>query len=268
MEIHGHRGCRGYYPENTIEGFLYAIELGATAIELDIVVSKDKQLIVSHEPWMNHLFCETPLGKRISEEEQLQYNLYEITVEEIQQYNCGARIDDKYPDQLRKFSVKPTLQKVVDVLKPFPTKINIEVKSEVGWYGTFQPQVEEYAQLVADFLERNNLYHKCMVQSFDVNFLNAFQEKLNTPLAIGFLVEDTVDVVCQLKQLNFTPTHFNPDYKLLTHEIREQVKKIGIKTFVWTVNDAEAIEEVLAMEVDGIISDYPDRVKIVLNQNK
>ena len=268
MEIHGHRGCRGYYPENTIEGFLYAIELGATAIELDVVVSKDKQLIVSHEPWMNYLFCETPDGKRIDEKDQMNYNLYKMTVEEIQQYSCGARIDDKYPEQLRKFSVKPTLQKVVDVLKPFPVKINIEVKSEERGYGTYQPQVEEYAQLVVDFIEKNDLYHKCMIQSFDVIFLNEFHKKTPRQLDIGLLVEDVLDVESQLKQLNFKPTHFNPDYKLLTKEVRLQVSELGLKIFVWTVNNNDAIEDVLDLNVDGIISDYPDRVKNVLNQNK
>ena len=67
IQIHGHRGCRGYYPENTIEGFKLALELGATAVELDIVVSNEKQLIVSHEPYMNHLFCQDKEGNQVSQ---------------------------------------------------------------------------------------------------------------------------------------------------------------------------------------------------------
>lgn len=268
MEIHGHRGCRGYYPENTIEGFLYAVELGCTAIELDVVVSKDKQLVVSHEPWMNHLFCLTPTGDRIKASDEKSHNVYKMTLDEVQQYDCGRRIDDKYLDQLNKKSKKPSLQRVVDVLKGFDVKINIEVKSEKELYGEFQPHPQEYAELVHQFILDNDLNHKCMVQSFDVNFLNSFHALLNKELDLGFLVENEIDVEKQLSQLNFMPKYFNPDYTLMDQAIVSALHAKNMKVLVWTVNDSDAILNMKNIGVDGIISDYPNNVRELLNKNK
>ena len=175
IQIHGHRGCRGYYPENTIEGFKLALELGATAIELDIVVSKEKQLIVSHEPYMNHLFCQDKEGNQVSKDKEKEINLYKMTLSEIQQFDCGARTDTKYPEQKKVKTHKPSLEEVVAAL-PNHVFLNIEVKSEPQWYGTYQPETREYAGLVANFIEQHHLYSRCLVQSFDSNFLNDFHQ--------------------------------------------------------------------------------------------
>lgn len=266
MEIHGHRGCRGYYPENTIEGFLYAVELGCTAIELDVVVSKDNQLVVSHEPWMNHLFCVTPKGDRITEEEEKCHNIFDMTFEEIQQYDCGRRIDDKYPDQLNKKSRKPSLQRVVDVLKGYDVKINIEVKSDKEWYGEFQPHPKEFSALVHQFILDNNLSQKCIVQSFDVEFLNEFKTRSFESIELGLLVENEIDVNAQLVQLDFIPEYFNPEYVLLTEEVLSELHSRSIKVLVWTVNNKESILRMKKLGVDGIISDYPNIVIELLNK--
>ncbi len=259
IQIHGHRGCRGYYPENTIEGFKLALELGATAVELDIVVSKDNELIVSHEPYMNHLFCQDIDGNQVSEEKGKEINLYNLTLSEIQQFNCGARIDNKYPEQIKVKATKPSLEEVVTAL-PDHTFLNIEVKSERQWYDTYQPETEEYARLVADFIAKHHLYSRCLVQSFDPQFLNDFYKQVGEKVTIGLLVECVLDPEKQLKLIDFKPTYFNPDYTLLKKEHLEFLKSKGIKTLVWTVNEPKDIALMLAIGVDGIISDYPDRV--------
>jgi len=82
-DIQGHRGCRGLMPENTIPGFIKAIELGVTTLEMDVVISKDKKVVVSHEPFLSHEICLTPDGKEISEADEKSYNLFQMTYDEI-----------------------------------------------------------------------------------------------------------------------------------------------------------------------------------------
>lgn len=265
FQIHGHRGCRGYYPENTIEGFKLALELGATAVELDVVISKENQLIVSHEPYMNHLFCQDGQGNPITKKEEKSINLYHLTVPEIQTYNCGARIDQRYPEQKKIKEFKPSLEEVIKAL-PHHVFLNIEVKSEQQWYGTYQPHTKEYARLVADFIEKHNLYSRCLVQSFDPQFLNDFYQLVGEKVTTGFLVECVLAPEKQLKQLAFKPTYFNPDYTLLKKAHLDFLKANEIKTLVWTVNEPKDIQLMMALGVDGIISDYPDRVVELKNK--
>lgn len=266
MEVHGHRGCRGYYPENTIEGFLFAVEMGCSAIELDVVVTKDKQLLVSHEPWMNYLFCTTPAGEGISKGEEGKYNIFDMTLEEAQMFGCGRRKDEAFPEQLKKKAKKPSLQRVLDVLKPFDVRINIEVKSEESWVGIFQPNVVEYATLLVNLIEENELYKTCMVQSFDRVFLNTFQPLLSKAMDIGLLVEGELNIEQNLKALNFQPTYFNPEYVLLDDEVLTVLHQKGIRVLVWTVNSDKEIQNMINLGVDGIISDYPDNVLRMLNK--
>ena len=74
IEVHGHRGARGYYPENTITSFIEAVKLGVDTLELDVVISKDKQVVVSHEAWMNDTFCTNPDGTEVEINSREKYN--------------------------------------------------------------------------------------------------------------------------------------------------------------------------------------------------
>ena len=91
LEIQGHRGCRGLLPENTVAGFVLAIREGADVLEMDLCISGDGQVIVSHEPWMSHEICSTPEGAPITVEGERAFNLHAMTVEEIQAFDCGSR---------------------------------------------------------------------------------------------------------------------------------------------------------------------------------
>ena len=89
-EVHGHRGCRGLLPENTMPAFLKATELGTDFLELDLVISGDGQVVVSHEPWMSHKICLRQNGDSISVAEERSLNLYKMSVREIQGFDCGS----------------------------------------------------------------------------------------------------------------------------------------------------------------------------------
>ena len=95
----GHRGCRGLFPENTLTGFREAIRLGVNTLELDIAVSKDLQLVVSHEPYMHPDFCLKPNGQPLLESESRTFNFFNMEYEEIKQFDCGSKIHPRFPAQ-------------------------------------------------------------------------------------------------------------------------------------------------------------------------
>src|SRR3989337_2955132 len=100
FDLQGHRGARGLRPENTIPAFVYAIDSGVTTIELDLVITKDNQIIVSHEPWMSASICLQPDGSQISGSEEKSFNIYKMDYAQIQQFDCGSKGNEKFPEQI------------------------------------------------------------------------------------------------------------------------------------------------------------------------
>lgn len=92
----GHRGARGLYPENTINGMKEAMRFPITTLELDVVISKDNAVVVSHEPWMNEEFCLDSKGQTVKDRE---VNFYTLTYEEIKTYDCGTKLHPRFPQQ-------------------------------------------------------------------------------------------------------------------------------------------------------------------------
>ncbi len=99
IQIHGHRGCRGLFPENTIPAFEYAVELGVDAIELDVVITGDSKVLVSHEPWFSHQYCLGPFGVEITEDNEKSFNIYKMTYDQIKQFDCCSRYQSRFPRQ-------------------------------------------------------------------------------------------------------------------------------------------------------------------------
>ena len=91
IDIQGHRGARGLFPENTVTGFIEAIKLGVNTLEMDVIISKDNQVVVSHEPWMNEAFCTKKDGGEIEKNSKEKYNLYKMTYAEILEFDCGKK---------------------------------------------------------------------------------------------------------------------------------------------------------------------------------
>ena len=134
--IIGHRGCRGIMPENTIPAFQKALELGADGIEWDVVVNKDSQLVISHEPYFKSSYCLDSNGNEIKNESD--FNIINLTQKEIEKFDCGSKGNSKFPEQ-EKFKVsKPTVQEAFKVLNLENKTLLFEVKSEEKEYGKTQ----------------------------------------------------------------------------------------------------------------------------------
>jgi len=169
VNYYGHRGCRGLLPENSIPAFQKALELGADGIELDVVVNKDKQLVVSHEPYFKKEFCSDSTGNEIQNEQR--YNTFLMTHNEIRKFDCGAKGNPGYPEQKRLPVTKPLLQEVFEQVNLAGKTLLLEVKSETKEYGISQPNPKEFAQLVFSEAKKLSANVKIYYMSFDPKIL-------------------------------------------------------------------------------------------------
>jgi glycerophosphoryl diester phosphodiesterase len=265
FDLQGHRGCRGLMPENSLAAFEKAMQLGVNTLELDLAVSADSQLVVSHEPWFSAIFCADSLGNPISEEDEKQLNIHAHSYAQIKLYDCGSKGNPLFTEQQKKAQVKPLLSEVSALAKryakeqqkPLPN-FNIEIKSSPAGDGVYHPSPAVFSDLLYQFLQENLPKERVTVQSFDVRVLRYWHA--NYPdYSLAFLVGNQNGIDTNLQLLDFTPSIYSPAFKLMDKKKVEVLHEKGMKVIPWTVNETEDIAEVLSWGVDGLISDYPDR---------
>jgi glycerophosphoryl diester phosphodiesterase len=262
----GHRGCRGLLPENSIPAFLKALEIGVTTLELDIAISRDSQLIVSHEPWLNEDICMKANGSPVTKAEAESLLIWQMTAAEVQQCDCGSRGNPRFKEQKPMRTVKPTLRQVVEAVrkqadflrKPMPL-FNIEIKSQPLYDNKRTPSVSAFAKLVFDEIHALKIAKQSCIQSFDPRSLEAIH-KLDPKQTTALLIENANGLSYNLKQLSFTPTIYSPFFLLISQTTVDSCHKQNIKIIPWTVNDTAAMRQLITIGVDGIITDYPDRI--------
>jgi glycerophosphoryl diester phosphodiesterase len=261
-EIHGHRGFRGYYPENTITAFKEAVRLGVDALELDVVISKDSQVVVSHEPWFNYRICTEPDGERVRA--LRQHNLYKMNYAEIKTYDCGKRGNTEFPKQKAVAEYKPLLSEAIATIDQFCKDnnlplitYNIEIKSGKIGDGKWHPAPQKIAELVYSVLKESDINERILIQSFDIRSLQAIH-KLDPELRIGLLIANTGSVDHNIRKLGFTPYMYNPSLKLTKEHTVRQAHQHGCRIMPWTINDEEDMKKLMHWGVDGLITDYPN----------
>ncbi|PKD18815.1 glycerophosphodiester phosphodiesterase [Salegentibacter salinarum] len=266
VQVQGHRGDRGNLPENSIPAFLSAVEKGADVLELDVVVSQDKKIVVSHEPVMLALYMLTPDGDSIAKENEKDYNLYKMDYDSIRKFDSGSRKNRLFPDQKSQKTYKPLLSEVIDTVENYiqvndldEVKYNIEIKSSERNYGIFQPEPDEFVDLVMNIVVEKGIKDKVNLQSFDVHILQILNEKYPDTEVAYLVSKEGIDK--NLEKLEFVPDIYSPNYKLLkSKEVVDSIKERNMVLIPWTVNEEEDINRMLELEVDGIITDYPERV--------
>lgn len=263
----GHRGARGLLPENTVPAFLLALEYPyLTTLELDIAVSQDSQLIVSHEPWLSHHTCSYPDGRPVAEADEEKLVIFQMTADAVQQFDCGKRGNERFPEQKPMEVYKPLLSEIVlaaeqrarDMDRKLP-RYNIEIKSRPEWDGTKTPDPTSFARLLLREIERLGIKDRSCIQSFDTRALEAVH-KLEPTMVTAYLVEELDSLEHNLAKLSFTPTIYSPYYMLVTGNMVAQIHELGMQIIPWTVNDTENMAALKELGVDGIITDYPDRI--------
>ncbi len=265
IDVQGHRGYRGLYPENTLIGFEKALALGVHTLELDVVVSKDHKVIVSHEPFMNHEIALDTNSNEISEADEMTFNLYTMTYDSIAMYDCGLKFHPRFPEQNKVAASKPLLTEVIALGEAMNPSVfyNIEIKSQPKYDKVYTPQLSDYVNLVIDIVQEYGIKERTTLQSFDIRALEIIHNqapKIKTVL----LVDENENIASKLEQLSFKPDIISPYFKLLSSKTISKFQNQGFKIIPWTVNNKSDISEMLKYNVDGIISDYPERVFEVL----
>jgi glycerophosphoryl diester phosphodiesterase len=267
FDTQGHRGARGLVPENTIPAMIRALDLGVTTLEMDVVISKDRQVVVSHDPYFSWEISTRPDGGTFTMAEQLKYNLYAMDYEEIRRWDVGLKPVARFPRQQKMAAYKPLLEALIDSVeqharqtkRPLPF-YNIETKSDPrAEAGGFQPDPATFTDLLMAVIDRKGIASRTIIQSFDERTLQVMHRKYPS-IRTACLIEGTEkqSIARNLEKLGFTPSIYSPEHTLVTPELVKYCKEHHIRLIPWTVNTKARIEELRAMGVDGIISDYPD----------
>lgn len=265
FDVQGHRGCRGLRPENTIPAFLYALDSGVTTLEMDVVVTRDRQVVVSHEPWMSGALCLDPAGSEIPARDSLKHNIYKLSYEEVRTYDCGSKGNERFPEQLKMSAYKPLLKDVIVAVEnhiknhtKYEVDYNIELKSDPRGDEKFHPKPEEFSRLVHDLLDEYLPMNRVVIQSFDFRVLK-YWHTTYPEIRLAALVENKKGMDANLKELGFTPSIYSPYYTFVTPEMVKRCRELKMRLIPWTVNDEREMLSLKGMGVDGFITDYPDR---------
>lgn len=294
FDLQGHRGARGLAPENTLSGCLKALSIGVNTIELDVAITKDNQVVVLHDLIINPDITRKPDGKWLSEA-SLKVNC--LTLEELQKFDVG-RINPKslyatkYPTQIPSDGdTIPTLKAIFELihqLKNQEIKFNIELKFSPETE-TMTPSPKEFAVKVFEIIKSHDMMARSTVQCFDWRPLRVFRE-IDPGIMISYLTVqqnwmDTIkfdDGVPSAWMAGIDLCSFGgsipeaisscggniwtPFYQDVTTENIKAAHNLNLLVKVWTVNDPSKMNELIDMSVDGIITDYPNILRQVMEK--
>ena len=285
IRIVGHRGARGLFPENSMVGFENILKMGVTLIELDVVFSKDKTPIITHDHTINPSTSRDVDGEFVNE----NIKVSSLTVEQIKNYEIG-RLDldsdygRRFPEQAQLDGIyMPTLQELFEKMQQpefEQMRLMVEIKSEPNYLSQDR---ENIASLVIKQIREANLSNKVLLHSFDWLLLSEFKKK-DPKITTSFLTKKGY----QNESENYYPSQvFMQDAAGYSNSVPEKISALGgsvwcpyfkditrdrllsarennLIVVVWTLNERDNIEAMIELGVDAIVTDYPPRVMSAL----
>lgn len=236
---YAHRGFSARYPENTMVAFEKAIEVGCEGIEFDVHFSKDGELVIIHDEDVKRTSNQTGLVK-------------DLTYDELKEIDFSNRFFDEVG-----FQRIPTLREYLELVKGKDIITNIELKTGIFEYHGIE-------QAVYDLLREYDLCDQVVISSFNHYSVQRMKE-IDSGIKCGFLSETWILDAGKYVHENGIEC-FHPIWRMLTDEVMESLRKYDVKVNTWTVNEESEIEEMMRLNVDGIISNYPDRVNRILKR--
>jgi glycerophosphoryl diester phosphodiesterase len=244
--VHGHRGARALRPENTLPAFEYAIGVGVDVLELDLAVTKDNVVVVSHDPILPPAICRGPKERPA---------IRTLTLAELREYDCGSLKNPAYPRQVPVPGTRvPTLDEVFALAPRGTFEFNIETKMAEG-RPELAPAPEEFARLVLEVIRRHKLERRVMVQSFDWRTLHAMK-KLAPEIRRSALYERGDKDFVSIGREGEAGI-VSPQYALVTAEKVKAAHAAGLQVVPWTPNTPADWDRMIEAGVDAIISDDP-----------
>lgn len=257
IEVHGHRGTRGTRPENTLAAMSEALRVGVDVLEMDLNVTADGIVVLSHEKVVNQELCVAKEQKKADKE----IPIISLKLKELQTYDCGFRKNFKFPRQVPvPGEFIPTLAEVFDLVKittgPVAAAVNFNIETKiVPGEPDLSPTPAAFARAVVDVVKKYGMEERTIIQSFDWRTL-AEVRKLEPKIRISQLTEgDIIDP----ELLSRTDADIlSPWHVWITKEYVDTMHKAGKKVAPWTLNDEQAWERAVSFGVDAIITDYPE----------
>lgn len=260
-----HRGGRGIMPENTIVSAKTAIDYNCT-MEIDLQMSKDKKIVVSHDAYFSNKFCLTPEGDTMTVKDGYGRLIYNMSYDSVKKYDVGLKPHPGFPQQKKMPAVKPLLSVLIDSAEAYAKTINhvnhynIELKTSPKYDGKHYSSLKEYVDSCMAIIIRKEIASRTMIQSFDVRALRMINEQWPS-VETSFLVwgeNEEMSVEDYIDSLGFKPDIFSPNYHWCTAEGIEGFHAKGIRVIPWTPNTVKEMQKLKDMGVDGEITDYPN----------
>jgi glycerophosphoryl diester phosphodiesterase len=261
IEVHGHRGARARLPEDTLPAFEYALKVGVDFLEMDLAVTRDGVLVISHDPHVNAEICLSPSGEKITQPPLIHH----LSLAELKRYDCGSIRHPRFAEQTPVPGTRiPTLDEVFEFIKKSPlphaktVRFNIETKIFAD-HPEYTVGPEEFTELALKAFERHGMTQRIVLQSFDPRTL-ILARKQKPALIRSILVEDPKKDLVEAGKKT-TAQIVSPNWELLTPKNVQKLHKNGFKVHPWTPNSVEAWTQLIQMGVDGIITDDPEGLK-------
>ncbi len=260
----GHRGCRGLMPENTIPAMKKALDLGVDVLEMDVLISQDSQVLVSHDPYFSADLSLKPTGEPVTRAEEKYLILYAMHYAEIRKYDVGSKHNEAFPRQQNFPAYKPLLSELIDSVDqyakskgmPLPS-FNIEIKSEAPNDNIYHPAPPAFVRLVMDVCKSRNILNRLVIQSFDIRPLRLMHQQY-PDVKLSYLTANNKTAEENLGVLGFNPAWYSPLYGTVNTKMVQYCHEKRIKLVPWTVNTKEEISALGRMGIEAIITDYPD----------
>lgn len=251
IEIYGHRGALGNYPENTLVGFRYAIENDIDVLELDLQMTLDKEIIIYHDKNINTNICDG-----------ISVPIKSLTLSEIKNYDCGSKHNIIFPEQKSIPGEKiPTFKELIEmILNEYyykSIKMSVEIKTEQNL--DTDEEVYSFTKRVIDIIHLYNIRNITTIQSFDIRALK-YVKQIDSNIKTSLLIEKqpiTDDLIKLAKELNIQIV--SPEF--INKNIVDKLKQNGFEVVPWVINDYETLIKSINYGVNGIITDYPKKMK-------
>ena len=254
IEVHGHRGTRGTRPENTMPAFKEGVRVGVDFLELDLHFTKDDVLVISHDPTLPKTKCLGPDGRPLAQDIRIR----ELTYAQLEKYDCGSVPQKDFPEQvLVPHTPHPAFETLLKWVNAHAPNVGLNIETKMDEAPELLPDPKEFAQRVIDMLRRYHRLDKDLLQSFDFRTLTA-AKAIEPRLRRVCLTENVADFcdVTFKEDAQFA----SPDFASVTPAQVSLCHAHGIEIVPWTVDEPKDWENQVKLGVDGIISDYPQKV--------
>lgn len=275
-DVQAHRGGMGLYPEESLAAMLNAVDLGVNTLEMDLCITRDRQVILSHDKFFHPRYAIRPDGTPVNPGDELVF-LWNMPYEEVLKWDVGSKPNPAWPEKHCQPAVKQRAAEVIGAVEAYcrekgiaPMKYNIEIKSDPDYEGYIEgrdwPEYHEFTDLCMATLDSLGLGDRLIVQCFDERALNYINQKYPGH-TLAYLLEDyETDLDEAMAKLDFTPEWLSPEHSNVNAALMEYAHANGMKVVTWTVDEKDEMRRLIDLGVEAIISNYPDRLMDVVKE--